>query len=202
MTEVAQLTEFFDDWTPRYAAALADAVRAEKASIGSQKVYVAAITVADGNQVPALNLCTVEHFAELTADIDEADEDETREYYRWWPDEWGWEADLAAGTTQLANELYAFVSAHGIDPDEGADAAATWSKEWLDASTDALCTALGSAEVREAFKELGADPVLYVTETDGGADRALETFERLNVGRDDKAVRDARAFWEDEAKNG
>lgn len=74
-----------------------------------------------------------------------------------------------------------------------------WSKEWIAGSDRALVAALGSDLVRQAFASHGADPVLVVTETDGGAARALAAFDAVNSHRDDELVVDARVFWQENA---
>lgn len=181
---------FLDDWGRRWEAALAVAVGSLPADVVAGGIYAAAVTVADGNTVPALLVHTEARLAEVT---DAASDPEEAPYFRWWPDESGVETDsdeLAA----LAAELGEWAEAH---PDFSADPEVefAWSDRWIAATDRTLIRALGSDAVRRAFAAVGADPLLVVTETDGGEARASDAFDALNGHRDDAPAREARAFW-------
>lgn len=184
------LQQFLDDWALRWEAALAAAIRALPADVVAGRIYAAAVTVADGNTVPALFVHTESRLFEV-ADAD--GDPEEAAYYRWWPDESGLEVDsdeLAA----LASELGEWADAHpelSADP----DVEFAWSDRWIAETDGALIRSLGSDAVRRAFAAVGADPLLVVTETDGEESRASVAFDALNAHRDDDAARGARAFW-------
>ncbi|GAB3148756.1 hypothetical protein GCM10027058_09800 [Microbacterium neimengense] len=181
---------FLDDWGRRWEAALAAAVRSLPPDVVAGRIYAAAITVADGNTVPALFVHTESRLSEA-ADAD-GDPDEAA-YYRWWPDESGIEVEseeLAA----LAAELGEWADAHpefSADPNDDLE----WSDRWIAETERILIRALGSAAVRRAFAAVGAEPLLVVTETDGEEARASAAFDALNGHRDDAPAREARAFW-------
>jgi hypothetical protein len=184
------MQQFLDDWGGRWETALVAAIRSLPAEVVAGRIYAAAVTVADGNTVPALFVHTETHLAALAgvrADPEDA------AYYRWWPDESGIEVerdDLVA----LAAELGEWADAHpefSADPEDDL----AWSDRWIAETDRVLIRALGSDAVRRAFAAIGADPVLVVTETDGEEARASAAFDALNGYRDDASARDARAFW-------
>lgn len=185
------LQQFVDEWGRRWEAALAAAIRSVPAEVTAGCIYAAAITVADGNTVPALFVHTESGLAEVADEDGDADD---AAYYRWWPDESGIEVEsdeLAA----LAAELGAWAEAHpelSADPDDDL----AWSDRWIAETDRILIRTLGSDAVRRAFAAIGADPVLVVTETDGEQARASVAFDALNGHRDDAVARDARAFWQ------
>lgn len=154
-------------------------------------VLAAAITTADCASVPHL-YCTTAAGIQLTVERYTQDwgpvDDTLRRDISWWPDEWHSSCDMKLGDEAERVESRAldeWVSQHSEDEGDPAVVAAR----------DALVAALGDPRVRAVFAEFGADPVLVVNETDGGEKEALEAFEKLNAGRDDDAVRSARAFW-------
>lgn len=189
------IADFLTDWGRRWSDAIAAAVRDLPADVVTGRIYGAAITVADGNTVPGLYVHTESHLAEI-ADPD-TDPDNAR-HYRWWPDESGLDFTTDA-LSALSVELGDWAIAHPRSTSGRGDGENhwIWSREWIAQSDRALILAIGAEPVRQAFAAFGADPVLSVTETDGGASRALAAFEALNSHRDDDLARDARAFWQD-----
>lgn len=191
------ISDFLEDWSRRWSEALAVAVDGLPAEITGGRIYAAALTVADGNTVPGLVVQTGSRLAEVLEDGIDDDPEESR-YYRWWPDETGVDVEddaLGALSTALGDWAETHSECTG-ELDEGGELS-SWRDEWIVASDRALIAALGSDPVRQAFARLGADPVLVVTETDGGAERALGALDALNSHRDDVLIRDARAFWEE-----
>lgn len=185
------MREFLADWTTRLTAALVAAIDDSVDDFEGSPVYAAAITVADGNTVPALAVSTEANYIELITDAADAMPAELAAF-RWWPDEWDFFIDGPEDEIDaLSEELSDWVEAH---PDAFPDGA--WTDEWMAATHEALITALGAPEVRAAFAKVDSDPVLIVADTDDRFDDALDAFEQLNEGRDDGQLDSARTFWQ------
>ncbi|WP_134321993.1 DUF4303 domain-containing protein [Cumulibacter soli] len=191
------IDRFLDDWGRRWVDAIAAAVGTLPADVTTGRIYGAAITVADGNTAPGL---LVQTESRLAAILDPEADAEDASYYRWWPDESGLEVTNHSLAT-LSAELDDWVATHPqatTKVDEDSDLQ-RWRNGWIAASGRALVEALGSDLVRQAFARHGADPILVLTETDGGAARALAAFDALNGHRGDELVHDAREFWQENA---
>ncbi|MFD5826626.1 hypothetical protein [Lentzea sp. NPDC060358] len=189
------IADFLDDWGRRWAEAIAAAVGALPADVTAGRIYGAAVTVADGNTVPGLLVQTESRLAAIT---DPEADPATARYYRWWPDESGLEVTDDA-LAALSSELGAWAEAHPQVTTEPGEDFLLWSEGWVVNSDRALVAAMGSSSVRQAFASHELDPVLVVTETDGGASRALAAFDALNSDRDDDLAVDARLFWQENA---
>lgn len=195
----ADTTEFLAQFTPRLATALAEAITHDAADLDSPLI-AAAITTADANLSFAFVACTRARQQEIQAMYTEllpelvADGDNS-----WWPDEWGFELEGPGGATdgsltQLRSEWNAF---HDRQT-EKAQAEGTFDEfraEWDERSLAALIAALDAPEVRSAFDEIGSNPVLVVTETDGGKDKAWGAFQILNADRDDDDFHAGADYW-------
>ncbi|WP_462417073.1 DUF4303 domain-containing protein [Kytococcus sp. Marseille-QA3725] len=155
--------EYLDGWSRRFAESLASRLAGAEAELAGQSLYVLALTTADMNLGPMPVLCTEEHLA--TLEFDRNDTERCR-HHRWWPDEWGWELEHPE---ELGNDP-AFERAtwcgrrwDEIHADHGQDGVDSYMDHWEDLSARAL----GSPEVRDRLHALGADPVLYATQTGG-----------------------------------
>ena len=195
----AQLEKHFSTWTPRLAKALADAID-HNAPEFDEPIIAAGIAAADANLSFAFVACTRARQQEIQAMYKEllpelvADGDSS-----WWPDEWGFELEGPDGTPDgsLARLLSEWDAFHDRQA-EKAQAEGTFDEfraEWDERSLAALIAALDAPEVRTAFAEIGSNPVLVVTETDGGKDKAWGAFQILNADRDDEDFHAGADYW-------
>ncbi|MGI6877928.1 hypothetical protein [Microbacterium sp. gxy059] len=111
------VADFLDDWSRRWAEAIAAAVDALPADVASGRIYGAAVTVADGGAVPGL---LVQTESRLAAIADPAADPEDARYWRWRPDESG--VDVADDAlAALSSELGEWAETHPQLTAEGDD---------------------------------------------------------------------------------
>lgn len=139
-----------------------------------EDLYAVAITT-DSDVITCSLLA---HTEQCLAAIPELEEEP--DYYRWFPDEWclrDWEVDPPTGAESTAD-----VSRGLFDLKRSLTAEGTHLRDWKHAATDMLIGALGDESVRQVLGNVNADwsPVLFVTETDGDSELALDSLEQLN----------------------
>lgn len=126
-----------------------------------------------------------------------AEEDAHARRLRWSPEEWRspW-ARNSPQTTDLFADLEAWIS------DSTHVEATSWT-EVRHVLVDLIVEAMDSDEVRSAFAEAGATPVLLVCETveaDSDTRPVVASLERLNADHPNRAdVEEALVYWRDEA---
>ncbi len=195
-------TLFLAAFPDRFGAAIAEAIRHEAPRFEGSPLIGAAITTADWHTVPALQVCTEQRFQEILQEYRESpvfsDDDRPSDVsLRSWPDEWDWcpEGSLT-GPESLRGLSNAFTAHYEDRYDElDEDQREAFQEQWLEGGFRALVASLGHPLVREVFVELDADPLLVVTDTDGGRDLALRSFEELNAGRDDERYLESLEYW-------
>lgn len=168
-------------------------LEAEPTFEGSSLTSVA-IKTADMHTVPCLSVCTERRLAEVQAEYQRLGFEPDDPSLRFFPDEWDWDLDGSGKFNSIAHAFeQQYEDGLGALPRDDQNDFRDW---WLEAGRQTLVASLGHPSVREVFTQLGCNPILVVTETDGGWDMTLRSFKELNAGRDDEPYQAALAYWE------
>ncbi len=183
-----------DDLRERLVAALVASLPPMLEPWRGQDLYVLALTTDSDIITVRLAAHTDEQWRALSGGEDDA---EIVRLYRWWPDEWAVEDDVAvppgAETTgDICDAMYAGCRDQPIDV-------------WRAAAWRMLVDALGDPRVLATVQaiEPAWHPVRFVTDTDGDNRPAAQSILTLNAGHPRPAlVAEAHAFFLEEEAEG